>query len=646
MIIMYAPQIKHLIDMAVSVSMGQNTKEELREARENALQFNYQTKAEFLYFSKSKVQDEEVQKIYDEIIENINLRENLLIGIDEYFENSDNDILLNLIRKIEDVSFNLYGLGIRFNELGDSFIKLSPLPFIDDFLKVAVNVNNGLLDASALTEKIPLIIRRKETMEEDFNEFSKFYPEENDLIRDFRKSLDDLELGIGAIYNYTENKNREDLMTGIRILSIISTELEEVFALIDSTREHKGFSLNPYVDYFMRSAKMAQEGTISSSDFIEGCRRLKFYLDDFFTEFDQFKTDFLIYPSIEEKFTPDFDKYHKALEEDITRITDIEFNNPEFSKTIKIIGGNFENLIQLRQTYYEAVLKRKDLSFDPELSDLQQAIIGVYNEVVPMITLNKLLISQMSRFHSLKLRVSKIPSNIKVEEISRSISLIIEGLNEIDKYFEDKNIFYLANGIEIIEDTAEEVKNVEDEIAQLEWEKDMVPCIRCGFKNPSGTRFCKNCSTVLPATHGMQSLSEIEVLEGELGMSITGDRKIEMEEIKLLEKIIIDIETGTAGDEEVQEFIRSFSKKLSTALEYHKKRMDPILKKNPDDQLLKEKYDEFRSGLGLFQDAIEEISHYLINKDIIYIENGYHKMIESLLNFEIIIDNIEILANN
>lgn len=645
MIIIYAPPIKDFIDTVVAYSRGNVNLEDLEKARDKALDFSQKALGRFLFFSKSRVREPEAEEIYRQLRENLERRVNLLKGIDEVLQTEDSELLIKYLKKIEDVSFEVFGLGIAYREKQNSFVKLSPIPFFDEFLKLATAVNNDEEIPQALLDRMPLVIGRKEALEDDYRRLEKFYPEETDLLKNFRKLLDNLELGIGAIYSFTETGDKKHLMSGIRIISVISAEIYNLLLLIDETRNDKGFSSNPYLDYFLRAAKLAATSSLSQQEFQNEIKIFREYISEFFNILGEFKRDFVINLTVEKKFAPKFEDKKEKIENLISKLENIPPTAPNFGSIIKQIGIEMEELLKIRQEYGSLATQRADIRSFPEMADLQEAVMGVYKGVVTYTTLEEILLKNINRFQSLLTRVNRLPEDEKTTKIKQDLDRALAGISTITSFFGNYDRTRLAAGLEMLEKSAKPLEKAEEIIASYEKKGTAAVCPRCSFRNTPGRSTCTKCGTTLPVD-SREEPDKFEVVVSESGTTLVAESGFKMREIETLEKLIQSIQSGEDVEEPIRQYIQEFTRKINATLQKHERFIKPIVEKYPENAHLQELSSAFHGSLESFRSAANEVSLYLIYHDVEFLKRGKDLLLRSQKKLQKTLEDLQYVAEN
>lgn len=644
MIIIYAPAIKTLVDTIIAYTRETTDMEEVRKAKEEALKFSREALARFLFQSKSRVREAESEKIYRKLVENMQIRIDKVQSVEAILETKNPDIIIRALQAIEDVSFEIFDRGVAFQNLQDSFKKLSPLPFYDDFLKLAVAVNNDWQDYRALRERIPFVMQRLEALEDDYKRLSRFYAEETDLIKNFQRLLKDLEMGIGAIFTYTETRDKKDLMSGIRIISVITSEIYNVLLLIDATRREKGFSPIPQVDEFIRAAKMLKLGAVSDKVFTGELHNLKKYLDEIYIQLNDFKRNMMVNLSVEKEYEPKFQEKYNHISGLLTKAGESQPQSAQFKDIVRDIGAGFEELFNMRLDYGEKATMRKDLSAIISLGELQEAVVGVYQGVVTYTTLEEMLIRNIQRFQALIRRIRRLPRDNKTDDLETKVQKMLEALHGLTSFFVEFNPAVLSSGMEMVEAALEGVLDAEDKIAAMEQEGGTIKCVKCGADNQRGELNCFKCSAQLPVV--MQSdATGFEALETDTGQALIRDGKFKMPEIMELEEIIRQAEKGEKVDDQLNTFITTFTGKLKGAKAQVKAFIQPAIDRNPNDQDLQQGSIQFKAALLRFEKAFGEISLYLIYHHVRYLEKGYHLLLSAQENFVVIMNEVNRLVS-
>lgn len=629
MIIIYAPEIKRLVDMGVAYAKGETELANLIEVRTTALKFSEQAKERFVNVTKSRIREEESEKMHAVLLENLERRTTLLRSLDEVLENEDTELLITFIKKIEDVSFDIFGIGLAFRDKQAAMDKMSPMPAFDDFIKFAIAVKEDHYVPGELRERLSGIKSHREALENDLKRFKMFYPDEGEIINKFTSGLEQLDKGLAEVQAFITNKNKSILQSGLEKIGESSKTIQEALNEITKARKEKGLSPNPIIDDFLQSVQLAKTGKMPLGDFLKEVDAIKNFVVNLFMSMEEMKYDTPVNATVEKKYSKKFKELKKNLDGLISKARMTSPVLPNFNNISKGIGENLTKLVDLHIEYMKEATKRKDLTSVPALSDLQQAIVGVYKDVVTYTILESQLLNNVTKFQSLYTRMKRLPDGVEeLEKLKQGLGRMLEALSVTSSFFTDYDKNRLAIGLETLEDAFGYIANAEEVIATHEQKGVAIQCIKCGFKNSPDEIGCIKCGSDLPeqADAGPDSF---EVVLGEHGATIVRDAAFIMKEVEILENLIHSQEAGEAIDEALRVFIEEFTRKINMTLKKNEILILPIVAGNPNDRLLTDHYHAFNAAMERFRKSANEVSLYLIYKDPQYLRSGLHFLKEA-----------------
>ncbi|MEQ8169495.1 MAG: hypothetical protein ABRQ38_11405, partial [Candidatus Eremiobacterota bacterium] len=243
--------ITELLDKINDVYRQISDIKELKDALAQAEIFHNRSRSQFLFFNKMKSDSDEVNKLNEFLNENYNRMYREFNKLIEFINTGKADILSSASLGIQETSYLITKNLQALNKIKEKSRTFSPFLMIDDFIKLGLNVYNEKLEKKFILEKIPFLVALKETIHKDFNKFEEFYPEAEEIIDELEKSMEDIERGIGAVYIYTQNENKEDLLNGLNLLGDASRNLYDYLNKMGDYKVKYRYNPNPYVDEFL-----------------------------------------------------------------------------------------------------------------------------------------------------------------------------------------------------------------------------------------------------------------------------------------------------------------------------------------------------------------------------------------------------------
>ncbi|MEQ8168303.1 MAG: hypothetical protein ABRQ38_05365 [Candidatus Eremiobacterota bacterium] len=615
MIAIFPPPVTALIDKANDVYQKRASVKELKEALDYAKNFHEKSRSYFMFFNKSRVEDKEVLRLNEEMLYHCKKLDEAFEKMEEFVKTEKNDLLFEAVIMVQEASYMISENTRALKRIKENFQRFSPMDIIDDFIKIAVNVYNGVFEKTALLEKIPFIVVWKQAIESDVLKFKEKYPEAEELNINMTNSLSYIERGIGAIYTFTEQGDKEDLMNGMRILGVVSGDLQGFLNEMGDYRTKKcKYISNIHADEFLSICYNFIENTGTPEEAKKALYEFKNYFKGIEEEIEKFQKDFMVRLPVKDEFIEDIDRYITEIKNYLAEIDKILTDKEEetqdkecLSGLLKKINEEFDSLQKKKSEFYSKSLQEKDLSGDVEMLQLRDIIKGLYNRIVPVSALQEALIPLCGRASSLLERTDTFLSE-KEDERIRAIHRALESrkmaFSELEQYVIDRIEDHLFDALETIEETYDDLVGVEEILSEKETEKNMIACFKCSTMNPKGQKMCSKCGAKLPfASVGNMESTSIEVVMEDGGTSGEG---MKYEEIKELRELTDNILQGLRPSEDLRKPLGKIIEKIGENKKAFKEFITPYLEKHSDDKELKCSSDELTK---IFNDLDNGTSH-------------------------------------
>lgn len=625
MFFIFPPAITELLNRANDLYQKRCSIQELKEGLNNARKFHTLSKGYFLFFNKSRVEHDDVLKFTEAMTEHFANLEKEFARMEDFINTGKIETLIQASMGIQAGSASITETSKALKDLKQNFQVFSPMPVIDDFIKLGINVYNGIFDKKVLPEKLPFILVLKDTIQKDFDRFRELYGEAKELNNQIETSLSSLEQGIGAIYTYTETGEKEDLLNGMKILGVISGELSAQLDKMGDYREDKGHSLNPYLDEFLTYYNKFINGEINREIFQERLKEFKDYYKNVIGEIESFQKDFVVRKSIKNEFLPLIEDNLDEIELLMEDIEENIFNENIDKKTLKNfqkeLKAKFHELQENKIEFYEAALKEKDMSEDMMIMNLRDIIKGLYDNIVPVSVLEEHLPAVDKRNEEFLKRVQNIldtGEDYKLDIFEEAFCKRQDLFEELKTYGETKNKKILLTAVEILEDTYDSLKNFEQILGEKEVEKNMISCIKCAHMNPRGQKLCGKCKASLPFSKLDSDESFLEIAEE----AETREENNSNDIVKLRE-MTENVLHNLTHPEELKKFLNEIILKVTNGKKDFKEFISPFLEKHQNNKELKDKANELTLIFENLLEGLATMDKYFSveNKDE-YLQNG------------------------
>jgi len=171
MIPVFPPPVTELLDRANDVYRKTAEPHDLKPFLRDARDFHDRTRGFFLFFNKSRVEDEEVKHLTEVFLEHCDKLDKHFDKLDEFIKKGNIDKLLESVLGVQEASHNMTVTRNKLKEINQKFEVMSSLPIVEDFIRIGINVFNGTVNKEALIEKMPFQLVLLNSIERDIKIF-------------------------------------------------------------------------------------------------------------------------------------------------------------------------------------------------------------------------------------------------------------------------------------------------------------------------------------------------------------------------------------------------------------------------------------------------------------------------------------------
>jgi hypothetical protein len=264
------------------------------------------------------------------------------------------------------------------------------------------------------------------------------------------------------------------------------------------------------------------------NELIEEAKKL--YEDDFDPDFfiDDYREKLLAYKELEEKIR-EFHSNLKKIQEDLPAITEqngiienqlvvlfegiaVMESYLEYGEKERIIEGlekvksSSDAIFSALDRINEAERELPRHSSSPHVHELIRIAKGVQHKGFPRDALKERLDWMVGYCETVHkdfqiLRNTRFESDAikdRVPEMDEGLEKCRKGLHIMEDYFNDDDPSHLDRGIELLKEGSEKLVEIH-EFIQAELKDELhKTCVKCGQENDMKSRFCSQCSAVLP----------------------------------------------------------------------------------------------------------------------------------------------------
>ena len=654
MIAIFPPPITELLDRANDFYQKNAEPEDLLPSLQGAREFHESSKGFFSFFNKSRVEDEEVKHLSEAFMEHCKKLDENFDKLEKFVETGKTDILLEAVLGVQEASHNMTLINGKLKELKENFEVMAALPVVDDFIRVGINVFNEVFAKEALEEKMPFQVLLIQNIENDINKFKENYPDTKELQEKLFTSLEQMKSGFGAVQSYLDNGDKKDLLNGLNILGVISWELCDHLDAMGIYMGEKGESEDLFVSELLIALEKLNRDDIDIEKFKEYLQEFKEYFLNLCNEIGAFQNDFIVRRKVVEAFIPrlnekvedinslfeellgsteETDEEDKEVDEEDKEAdaeVDTEPDKEQVGKIVKKLRVDFEELLDLKDEFYDAVLEEKDLSKEPEMIEARNIIKGLFDRVIPVSLLQEKLLIMAGQNEARLERADKCLSSTEAEKVKSLKEPLLKrekAFQLLQAYVSERNPHYLFEALEIIEETYDDLAGVDGLLAEMEVSKNMIACFKCAHMNQRGSKMCSKCGAKFPFSNIMQASSTMEVEEK--GISKEGEEeKKYSDDVIFLKGVIEEVCQGRNKKEELGKVLEDIKKKIGEGKKGFSDFTKPYFEKYPDEKEFKEKSEELTGIFEDLEDSLKYIEKYFSEENIDYLKNGLHSFLE------------------
>ena len=374
----------------------------------------------------------------------------------------------------------------------------SPVPLLDQIMKVGMNVLTGNLEARELRLRMSTAVDVVAQLRHQVEMFNALY-DNAELKAVSQQAIGGLESGLGALTMYFQTGGAEALEDGLRLIGSSSTVLHGIFAKMNEfAKAQQKFSPHPYLEEFCRAL---EKGLVP--DRVRACwSKVERAVHHYRTQLETLGR------------LPVAIKYEAELaqglhscervEADLKRVAGKLRPLPSGSASLEIPVLNqalteLTDLVKALWTKLEADSKTGGKA--PTLEGMLETLSRAAQGAVPA-TVLKGLLTEWRRSHEI-LRTECSRSTGETQQ--RILGLLMShqaGFEEVEQFFVDGDRTHLKRAFQLIEPTmaplAELNADLERRVRPRSAVKRTVNCFRCGTENPTDRRMCQSCGAVLP----------------------------------------------------------------------------------------------------------------------------------------------------
>jgi len=593
----YAPQIARVVDLGAALLSGAPVADSLLAAVEEADRFNQLSRRRFtILCASAPLADAQVQMLLPQIEQKFGGREQALLELREVVSGrreGDVAVALDLLQKASDALMELTG---QLRARTDGVPVFSPMPRINELIRIGANVYNGDYPPGALAARLPAVAQMVASMEEDARLFAAGHPAERALADELAADVGDLQMAVGAIYTFLEGGQPRDLLLGLRLLGIASTNVDRDLRRTDEVARAQGVSPNQCLNA-LQTALQARD----VEAYTAAVAAARAWLEAEAAELERIGQDFLVGPLLyEERLRP-----LEALHAEMRQVA-AELDAP-MTDTVQRLADAAARMDAAGARLFEALGAHRDYGSDLDAAQLSEIVRGAADGVVPLSMLSHQLERVEQRNRALSKRLAELRADAEVREAKRSLIAELQALEVMGEFLDTGDRGALARGLELFDHLHAGVVGIEDLLTRKEMDQGTVACMRCGTRNALGTPFCTSCRAPLPV-HEDASLSSFDLVatDGEAG---EGPGELFEE----LDTVCRAYQHGEAGATEVAAVLDLVDSRIDMNRRQLDQLVAPAVRANPSETDLAARMQAFEAALQTLGDGVRTIRDAVVD---------------------------------
>ncbi len=543
MTLLAAPLVR-ILDVAERLAQGRATPAEVHEALSRARDFCLEGRSLFALVSPGLLRTPEVDRILEECRQDLDAQEEALTALEEALKGSEEFRIGRAAQRLREAASRLArGYGALHEEEKKERI-YSPFPAVDHFLKVGLNVLEGHVGRSELTERFPPVVALVGRLERDLRRFEVLYGAV-EVARPMAGLVKSMQAGLGALVESFESGRQSALADGLKLLGRGSAAAHELLAEMDRVAAASRLGGHAYLDELRRALDCHSEGRLpwalvrDAWQLVQGAER------HYRQELDAFRR-FPLYPFLEADEAParaaldrvraELDRLQPALDQESA--PDVAALEPAFDALASQVAHLWDRTEEEMGRYSEA----------PAFQELRERV----GRALSGEPAGLLLRQQLSSFHEAQQELAHQAALGGLEgglgsEMVSLLAVQDQAWQVMISSLEGPDLAVLRRGWDLLEATMPRMIEIVRGMREaLEKARPAAPtgmaCMRCGHANPPGARYCGGCSAVLPEVFQAPT-DYTDILGG--GASEAGTR------LSNLERLLTGYEVGQVEGEEV-----------------------------------------------------------------------------------------------
>ena len=339
-----------------------------------------------------------------------------------------------------------------------------------------------------------------------------------------------------------------------------------------------------------------------------------------------------------EKENITIEKNFILLDEILLKITrEVKAKNKEALKEHmiqgkEIISSLFKSFDEINRVEEEG----HKYSNNPVLNEIIRISEGVLENRFPLEPLQnivddfcKKVMTAYEEFLILK-KVCRDDMKEDISKIEFSYKGLMEGINEIKKFFHNKEKSLLKHGMETVREHSENLMEFQKILEKTEEEPSTKSCLRCGAINSREAKFCIKCKMVIPEFKSKLADSSLDI-KLQSDEVVSGQGTVMTKNLYRLSKAVEDFQSGRGTKENLIAIVEWLEKKIITS----KKQFENQKKKKPanipwkDKSFIEEMEKLIEKGISEFEGTIKDFKVFFNTGEDVLLKIALEKAVDA-----------------
>ncbi len=507
---LFSPSLARVVDIGKSVVFGDvGAIIELKQALSDARGFVRDFENIFTYLSPSFYRSEESDEFIDFIKQDLTELNKALKDMELVIEKERFIELNPVLYSIEKYAVRISDSVERLTKIKDIDSPESPVPVVNQVIKLAYNVAEGKIKPEELSAQMPVLASFAAYVEAEIIRFEALHKDDGEIIKSAKKLVKDVQQAVGAFVVYFKDQDPAALIDGVRILKFASPPLYLILKKMDLVASASScFSKIPPLEEFCNAYNFWRKEKISRESFLlalANLDRMVVFYDETLACIKKMHYFYFIEPvyNASSLLTKGFSSFWSSFLK--------KAHDSSASLDLKELCDKFEkraaDVAKVVEAMELEITKVKSAPYIEEIKEL----VGRYLSGSLVLEYFSHRLEAFSQNHQALISDfrSKSTGSELVKEACQLLDMQREGIDEMLLFLEDSQKEHLITGIGQIESTLPRLLEIYRGVSPLDKKKKspLLICPSCSGQYLKGDKVCAKCGAKIPLQISEEELS-------------------------------------------------------------------------------------------------------------------------------------------